>query len=85
MSTSLVIQKRIESLKAEYDRLKIGKDSLLKLIDEAEIPESVYNSNAIEGSRMTVKETQKAFDGKVVRGKELFEVNTGRFMVAAAS
>src|SRR3989339_71812 len=33
-----------------------------------------YNSNAIEGSRMTVKETQKAFDGKVVRGKELFEV-----------
>ena len=33
-----------------------------------------YNSNAIEGSRMTVKETQKAFDGKIVRGKELFEV-----------
>ena len=47
MSTALSLQKRIEKLKAEYDRLKIGKDSLLKIIDEAEVPESVYNSNAI--------------------------------------
>ena len=36
--------------------------------------EMTYNSNAIEGSRMTVKETQLAFDGKKVKGKELFEV-----------
>ena len=33
-----------------------------------------YNSNAIEGSRMTRKETKDAFDGKNVRGKQLFEV-----------
>ena len=33
-----------------------------------------YNSNAIEGSRMTVKETEMAMAGKMVRGKELFEV-----------
>jgi Fic family protein len=33
-----------------------------------------YESNAIEGSRMTIKETEMAFDGKKVRGKELFEV-----------
>lgn len=36
--------------------------------------EMTYNSNAIEGSRMTVKETELAFEGKKVRGKELFEV-----------
>ena len=36
--------------------------------------EMTYNSNAIEGSRMSEKETQKAFEGKKVRGKELFEV-----------
>ena len=33
-----------------------------------------YNSNAIEGSRMTLKETEMAVEGKRVRGKELFEV-----------
>ena len=59
MSTSALIQKRIKILKQEYDRLKIDKDSLLKIIDEAEIPESVYNSNAIENSTLTLKETEK--------------------------
>ncbi len=33
-----------------------------------------YHSNAIEGSRMTVRETETALEGKNVRGKELFEV-----------
>ncbi|MBN3033777.1 MAG: Fic family protein [Candidatus Saganbacteria bacterium] len=33
-----------------------------------------YNSNGIEGSRMTLKETELAIEGKPVRGKELFEV-----------
>lgn len=59
MATLLQIKKRIKSLKEEYDRLKTGKDSLLKLIDEAEIVESVYNSNAIENSTLTLKETEK--------------------------
>ncbi|MFH1442168.1 MAG: Fic family protein [Candidatus Omnitrophota bacterium] len=36
--------------------------------------EMTYNSNAIEGSRMTIKETEKAIEGKKVKGKELFEV-----------
>jgi Fic family protein len=36
--------------------------------------EMTYNSNAIEGSRMTKKETQDAFEGKKVKGKEIFEI-----------
>ena len=36
--------------------------------------EMTYNSNAIEGSRMTLKETERAISGKAVRGKELSEV-----------
>ena len=36
--------------------------------------EMTYHSNAIEGSRMTLKETQEAFEGKHVKGKELFEI-----------
>ncbi len=53
------IKNRIEKLKKHYDRLKIGKESLLRLLDEAEIPESVYNSNAIENSTLTLAETEK--------------------------
>jgi len=36
--------------------------------------EMTYNSNAIEGSRLTRKETEYAFEGIKVRGKEIFEV-----------
>ena len=36
--------------------------------------EMTYNSNAIEGSRMTIKETEKVFAGEITRGKELFEI-----------
>lgn len=50
---------RISSLKKEYEKLKKGKESLLNLITEAELPESVYNSNAIENSTLTIKETEK--------------------------
>ena len=46
-------------MKSEYDSLRSGKESLLEIIDEAEIPEAVYNSNAIENSTLTLKETEK--------------------------
>ena len=36
--------------------------------------EMTYHSNAIEGSRMTKKETEMAFEGKKVKGKEMFEI-----------
>ncbi len=50
----------IQKLKKEYDILKKGKESLLDIIFEAELPESVYNSNAIENSTLTIEETEKA-------------------------
>lgn len=59
MPITAPIRKRIRDLKAEYEKLSKGKESLLKIIDEAEIPESVYNSNAIENSTLTLKETEK--------------------------
>lgn len=85
MPTSLSLQKRIETLKKEYDWLKIGKGSLLKIIDEAEIPESVYNSNAIENSTLTLKETEKILlemeVSKNVSLREVFEAkNLARVM-----
>lgn len=59
MPISNPIKKHTQSLKAEFDLLKKGKESLLTMVDEAEIPENVYNSNAIENSTLTLKETEK--------------------------
>jgi Fic family protein len=59
MPVTRPIRNHIEVLKNQYDILKKGKDSLLDLIDQAEIPEAVYNSNAIENSTLTLKETEK--------------------------
>ena len=59
MATSQPIKKRIQALKEEYDALRPGKESLLSMIDEVEIPENVYNSNAIENSTLTLEETEK--------------------------
>lgn len=50
---------KIQSLKTEYETFKKGKESLLIMVDEAEVAESVYNSNAIENSTLTLKETEK--------------------------
>lgn len=77
MAISFSIQNKIKNLKTQYDLLKKDKQSLLKLIDEAEIPESVYNSNAIENSTLTLKETEKILlemeVSKSVSLREVFE------------
>jgi Fic family protein len=61
-----------------------------KAIREKFLLEMTYNSNAIEGSRMTRRETDAAIHGRKVRGKELFEVleaanhaNAMKFMLEA--
>lgn len=59
MAITKPIRSRIQMLKKEFDTLKKGKEALLVLIDEAEVPEGVYNSNAIENSTLTLKETEK--------------------------
>jgi len=75
MPTSNLIKVRIGALKETYDRLRAGKESLLSLIDEAEISESVYNSNAIENSTLTLKETEKILlEMEVSRDVDLREV-----------
>ncbi len=67
----------ITTLKKELETLKHGKESLLTLLDEAELPELVYNSNAIENSTLTLKETERILvEQEVMRRvsvRELFE------------
>ena len=77
MSTNEPDEAYIAELKSQYDELKLGKDSLLQLIDEAEVAESVYNSNAIENSTLTLKQTEKILLDMEVSGdldlREIYE------------
>src|SRR3990167_10388413 len=50
---------KIDELKRNFEKKRRGKDDLLQKIDSVEIPESVYNSNAIENSTLTLKETER--------------------------
>jgi len=75
----------IRELKKEFEQLKHGKESLLVMIDEAEVPELVYNSNAIENSTLTLQETERILlELEVARSvsvRELFEAkNLARVM-----
>jgi len=48
MPSTKPIRDRIKTLKRQFDEYRVGKESLIKIIDESELSESVYNSNAIE-------------------------------------
>ncbi len=75
MATPHFIQKKLQLLKQEYDTLRAGKESLIQILDESEIPENVYNSNAIENSMLTLKETEKILlEQEVSRDISLREV-----------
>lgn len=75
MSTTAPFKNRIRQLKKEFDIFRKGKQSLLTMIDEAEIVENVYNSNAIENSTLTLKETEKILlEMEVSRNISLREV-----------
>ena len=68
---------QIAALKQEYDQLKHQHEPLLTLLKETELPEQVYNSNAIENSTLTLKETESIlFDQQATRDisvRELYE------------
>lgn len=68
-------KEKIDVLKREYDSLRKNKQSLLDMVFEAELPESVYNSNAIENSTLTISETEKILlDMEVSRNVSVREV-----------
>ncbi len=77
MAIQKQIKDRIKVLKENYDSLKNGKGNLLKLLDESEVAESVYNSNAIENSTLTLQETERILlelaVAREVSTREIFE------------
>ncbi len=67
----------IINLRERYYKNLLGKESLLQIISEAEIPEQVYNSNAIENSTLSLQETEKILLqidlDRAISERELFE------------
>jgi Fic family protein len=85
MATTNTIKTYIQVLKTKYDQLRMGKEALLMLIDESELSESVFNSNAIENSTLTLKETERILlemeISRNVSVREVFEAkNLARVM-----
>ena len=76
----------IQSLRYRYYRALPGKESLVRTITEAEIPEHVYNSNAIENSTLTLEETEKILLqvdlDRFVSEREIFEAKNLARVVA---
>jgi Fic family protein len=75
--------KNIEELKNRFDIVKSGKESLLTLLEEAELPELVFNSNAIENSTLTLDETEQILEHQTLppnsSQREVFEaINLGK-------
>lgn len=66
---------KIVDLKKRFDDLKKGKESLLIMLEDVELAESVYNSNAIENSTLTLLDTEKILlDLEVSKDYSLREV-----------
>jgi Fic family protein len=86
MATTKPIKNKLQELKIEYDTHSRGKESLLVLLDEAEVAEAVYNSNAIENSTLTLQETEKILlemeVARQVSVREVFETKNLACVVA---
>jgi Fic family protein len=74
-----LFKENVDIAPAVYQTKKNQKKDPIKLLKENQalrdkfFLETTYHSNAIEGSRMTLKETQAAIKGLAVEGKNLYE------------
>lgn len=86
MKQSSRLVKQIQSLKSRYCHLAPDKSSLINLINESEVAEQVYNSNAIENSTLTLDETEKILLqidlDRYINERELFEAKNLARVVA---
>ena len=69
------VKNRIEQLHRLYRELSAGNETVLNEIAIAEIPEMVYNSNAIENSTLTLEDTEKIlFENRTPKQANIREV-----------
>jgi len=67
----------VTSLRKRFYAAKPGKEHLLTILDQAEVSEHVYNSNAIENSTLSLEETEKIWLqidlDRFITEREIFE------------
>lgn len=77
MAKTLSALNQITQLRERYYKVKSGKESLLAVLNEVEVSEHVYNSNAIENSTLSLEETEKILLqvdlDRYVSEREIFE------------
>ena len=86
MANTLKVYKKIQDLRERYYKAIVGKESLLKMLAEAEVSDQVYNSNAIENSTLSLEETDKILLqielDRYISEREVFEAkNLARVMI----
>ncbi|MDR1725303.1 MAG: Fic family protein [Bacteroidales bacterium] len=78
-----ITKNKITELSKTYQQLAKGNENVLREIALAEIPEMVYNSNAIENSTLTLKDTEKIIiEGKIGKGLDTREVFEAKNLAA---
>jgi Fic family protein len=86
MAKTLHIFSAISRLRERYYTASVGKQSLIKVLSEAEVAEQVYNSNAIENSTLTLEETEKILLqidlDRYITEREIFEAKNLARMVS---
>jgi Fic family protein len=86
MAKTPAVFNKINSLRERYYKAFTGKEAIIKLVSEAEIPEQVYNSNAIENSTLTLEETEKILLqidlDRFINQREIFEAKNLARIVA---
>ncbi|MDR0285081.1 MAG: Fic family protein [Propionibacteriaceae bacterium] len=66
-----VTKDRLLGLQKRYERLATGNADALREIALAELPESVHQSNAIEGSTLSLEDTERVVQGLTPDGGRL--------------
>ena len=67
--TNKVIKNKIEQLFYLYKKFSCGNENVLHEIAMSEIPEMVYQSNAIENSTLTLQDTESILINGIVPQK----------------
>lgn len=68
---------QVAALRRRFFAAKPGKEQLLTILDQAEVSEHVYNSNATENSTLSLEETEKILRqidlDRFITEREIFE------------
>lgn len=76
------INDRIECLFSIYKKLEKRHKKALRELDISEVPEMVYNSNAIENSTLTLEETESIiFFDKIKKDHNICEIYEAKNLV----